>query len=58
MTVKPGMAGCICLVILFHYFSLTNFFWMLVEGKTFENVQKSNTFRPFARERLVRYFQS
>lgn len=33
ITVKPGAAGCIILVILFHYFSLTNFFWMLVEGK-------------------------
>ncbi|XP_037043239.1 diuretic hormone receptor-like isoform X2 [Bradysia coprophila] len=32
ITVKPGVAGCIILVILFHYFSLTNFFWMLVEG--------------------------
>ncbi|XP_055309678.1 diuretic hormone receptor-like isoform X2 [Sitodiplosis mosellana] len=25
-------AGCKCLVILLHYFTLTNFFWMLVEG--------------------------
>lgn len=32
ITVQPGVAGCIILVILFHYFSLTNFFWMLVEG--------------------------
>ncbi|KAJ6641176.1 Diuretic hormone receptor, partial [Pseudolycoriella hygida] len=32
ITVKPGLTGCIVLVILFHYFSLTNFFWMLVEG--------------------------
>lgn len=36
MTVKPGLTGCIVLVILFHYFSLTNFFWMLVEGKPFK----------------------
>lgn len=34
ITVKPGLTGCIVLVILFHYFSLTNFFWMLVEGKS------------------------
>lgn len=28
----PGAASCTLLVILFHYFNLTNFFWMLVEG--------------------------
>lgn len=27
------LTACVFLVILFHYFSLTNFFWMLVEGK-------------------------
>lgn len=30
---RPGRAGCVILVTFFHYFSLTNFFWMLVEGK-------------------------
>uniref|UniRef100_A0A1A9V251 Diuretic hormone receptor n=1 Tax=Glossina austeni TaxID=7395 RepID=A0A1A9V251_GLOAU len=25
-------AGCITLVMMFHYFNLTNFFWMFVEG--------------------------
>ncbi|XP_031631545.1 diuretic hormone receptor-like isoform X2 [Contarinia nasturtii] len=28
----PTGFGCKCLVILLHYFTLTNFFWMLVEG--------------------------
>lgn len=32
---RPGVTGngCIVLVILLHYFTLTNFCWMLVEGK-------------------------
>lgn len=29
---RTGRAGCVILVVFFHYFSLTNFFWMLVEG--------------------------
>lgn len=33
MTDHPSPANCICLVILLQYFNLTNFFWMLVEGR-------------------------
>ncbi|XP_050326737.1 diuretic hormone receptor isoform X1 [Bactrocera neohumeralis] len=32
MTEHPSEAGCITLVMMFHYFNLTNFFWMFVEG--------------------------
>nr|XP_029725840.1 diuretic hormone receptor-like isoform X2 [Aedes albopictus] len=32
LTAKQGVVDCIFLVTLFHYFSTTNFFWMLVEG--------------------------
>ncbi|XP_058830749.1 diuretic hormone receptor-like isoform X2 [Topomyia yanbarensis] len=32
MTTKHELVGCIFLVTIFHYFSTTNFFWMLVEG--------------------------
>ncbi|CAD7014199.1 unnamed protein product [Ceratitis capitata] len=32
MTEHPSEAGCITLVMMSHYFNLTNFFWMLVEG--------------------------
>lgn len=29
---RSGLSSCIGLVTLFHFFTLTNFFWMLVEG--------------------------
>lgn len=29
---RTGMAGCEILVTFLHYFGLTNFFWMMVEG--------------------------
>ncbi|KAL9913867.1 diuretic hormone receptor isoform X1 [Glossina fuscipes] len=32
MTDHASEAGCITLVMMFHYFNLTNFFWMFVEG--------------------------
>ncbi|XP_073812334.1 diuretic hormone 44 receptor 1 isoform X2 [Musca autumnalis] len=32
ISLHTGMSGCIVLVTLFHFFTLTNFFWMLVEG--------------------------
>ncbi|XP_067631932.1 diuretic hormone receptor isoform X2 [Eurosta solidaginis] len=32
MAEHPSEAGCITLVMMFHYFNLTNFFWMFVEG--------------------------
>ncbi|CRL06927.1 CLUMA_CG019597, isoform A [Clunio marinus] len=32
MYMGPGTVGCIFLAILLHYFVLTNFFWMMVEG--------------------------
>ncbi|XP_037950561.1 diuretic hormone receptor isoform X2 [Teleopsis dalmanni] len=45
ISIRTGLGGCIVLVTLFHFFTLTNFFWMLVEGlylytlvvKTFSN---------------------
>lgn len=33
MTDHASQAGCITLVMMFHYFNITNFFWMFVEGK-------------------------
>lgn len=32
ISMRTGLGGCIVLVTLFHFFTLTNFFWMLVEG--------------------------
>ncbi|KAH8410947.1 hypothetical protein KR222_000820, partial [Zaprionus bogoriensis] len=32
ISVRTGVSSCIGLVTLFHFFTLTNFFWMLVEG--------------------------
>ncbi|XP_031631307.1 diuretic hormone receptor-like isoform X2 [Contarinia nasturtii] len=32
LQIEPSAVGCVLLVTFFHYFSLTNFFWMLVEG--------------------------
>ncbi|EDW74263.1 uncharacterized protein Dwil_GK21476 [Drosophila willistoni] len=32
ISIRSGLASCIGLVTLFHFFTLTNFFWMLVEG--------------------------
>ncbi|XP_064542956.1 diuretic hormone receptor [Drosophila montana] len=32
ISIRSGMSSCIALVTLFHFFTLTNFFWMLVEG--------------------------
>ncbi|XP_017868914.1 PREDICTED: diuretic hormone receptor isoform X2 [Drosophila arizonae] len=32
ISVRSGLSSCIALVTLFHFFTLTNFFWMLVEG--------------------------
>ncbi|XP_055383270.1 diuretic hormone receptor-like isoform X2 [Condylostylus longicornis] len=32
MAESPSSVGCGILVLLYHYFQLTNFFWMLVEG--------------------------
>ncbi|XP_034652986.1 diuretic hormone receptor isoform X2 [Drosophila subobscura] len=32
ISIRSGQASCIALVTLFHFFTLTNFFWMLVEG--------------------------
>lgn len=37
MTTKTEIVDCIFLVTLFHYFSTTNFFWMLVEGELIES---------------------
>lgn len=34
---EPGQVGCIVLVTFYNYFSVTNFFWMLVEGKGDDN---------------------
>ncbi|KNC24563.1 hypothetical protein FF38_09717 [Lucilia cuprina] len=32
ISTHTSLGGCIVLVTLFHFFTLTNFFWMLVEG--------------------------
>lgn len=32
MSAQPGLTECIVLLTLLHYFNLTNFFWMMVEG--------------------------
>ncbi|XP_030388497.1 diuretic hormone receptor [Scaptodrosophila lebanonensis] len=32
ISIRSGLGSCIALVTLFHFFTLTNFFWMLVEG--------------------------
>ncbi|ALC42536.1 Dh44-R1 [Drosophila busckii] len=32
ISIRSGLSSCIGLVTLFHFFTLTNFFWMLVEG--------------------------
>ncbi|CAO1304274.1 unnamed protein product [Diamesa tonsa] len=32
LNIVPSTVGCVFLAIFFHYFSLTNFCWMLVEG--------------------------
>ncbi|KAL7736821.1 hypothetical protein ACLKA6_015662 [Drosophila palustris] len=32
ISIRSGLSSCIALVTLFHFFTLTNFFWMLVEG--------------------------
>ncbi|XP_018797882.1 PREDICTED: diuretic hormone receptor isoform X4 [Bactrocera latifrons] len=32
ISIRTGLGGCVVLVTLFHFFTLTNFFWMLVEG--------------------------
>lgn len=34
---EPGQVGCVVLVTFYNYFSVTNFFWMLVEGKGDDN---------------------
>lgn len=35
---RQGRAECVVLVTFFHYFSLTNFFWMLVEGSYIQSL--------------------
>lgn len=37
----PGQVTCIFLTILFQYFSLTNFCWMLVEGKLLGSIART-----------------
>ncbi|XP_020814831.1 diuretic hormone receptor [Drosophila serrata] len=32
ISIRSGLGSCIALITLFHFFTLTNFFWMLVEG--------------------------
>ncbi|KAL9915531.1 diuretic hormone receptor isoform X2 [Glossina fuscipes] len=32
ISLRISLGSCIILVVLFHFFTLTNFFWMLVEG--------------------------
>jgi len=32
ISIRSGVGSCIALITLFHFFTLTNFFWMLVEG--------------------------
>uniref|UniRef100_A0A1B0BFN6 Uncharacterized protein n=1 Tax=Glossina palpalis gambiensis TaxID=67801 RepID=A0A1B0BFN6_9MUSC len=31
ISLRISLGSCIILVVLFHFFTLTNFFWMLVE---------------------------
>lgn len=33
MSVQTNISACVVLIILLHYFHLTNFFWMFVEGE-------------------------
>lgn len=44
LAAKQGLVDCIFLVTLFHYFSTTNFFWMLVEGKNEKHYLQHTTY--------------